>query len=358
MSVDITLQAAQDEIAESLVAPIEPRGGSQGAAQGNGEALADLSADRTDWRSELAPQEELDRLAASVARPGESWQREAEQRQAQQQPQEQAQQYTPEQIREGMQALDTLIQQHQLNDPVSAKDFASDFCQAFGTDAFQSGVNVEALGNVMAKTAISAAQIFEHLQTNPGQLNQQLVPPESARAFTYDFLRAWGVDPRTVPVNESLLAETVLRGALNFYDAYQRSGGKVTSLDQLNDPAAAEYFLSQFLAAFGIQDSVDRATALKVADAGGKYLLSFLPKLGQIQPANQTARRAGGQRAGKRFRTNNDIFAPEILERLDLEKAHGRNTGEFAPKGRRGSSRFRTNQDIFSDDVMSAYDRL
>jgi hypothetical protein len=244
----------------------------------------------------------------------------------------QAEMQSPAKIQEGMQRLDADVEQHGLNDPVAAKAFADDFCGAFGSDPVTAGADVQALGKVMAKTALSGLKLYH--ETGGDASKAPFLPAESAKAFTREFLAAWGVDARTAEhVNERALAGTVLAGVMNFIDSYQRFGGRITDVSQLNEPAMAEQWANSLLTALGYQGGVDRAVALKLADAGGKYVLSMISKLQQMQPqqrgqgrqsrgnsARQTARRAA--RGPSRFQTNQDIFDEDTMDRWQRE--HGR----------------------------------
>jgi hypothetical protein len=148
----------------------------------------------------------------------------------------------------------------------------------------------------------------------------------------------------------------VFGGALNIIDTYLRSG--TSDVTRLNDPRVAEFYVNSFMAAFG-QGPVDRATALKISDAFGKYIVSSLGKYQQIQaqaPARQSSRRASGQRqSGRRWQSNADIFegADEMLANEQTGKRRG--GSEFAPKQKAGRSQFRTNSDLFDSDTLAAY---
>jgi hypothetical protein len=364
--VDIKDVLVQDAVADSLAdapivgswnaqslseTPLEPEQPQQADAQQ--EALADLNTDREDWHWRPQDQEPDSYVAQEAARRSQ-----AQERPQQQQQQQEAPPPTPEAVQDSIAQLDTFVREQNLNDPASAHQFAEEFCGAFGSDMYKSGVNVEGLGNVMAKTAVSALNAYQWCNGDISRLGP--IPAESARAFTSEFLRAWGVDPRAVQVNERQLAETVFLGAVNFLGTYQQFGGKVSNLDQLNNPEAAEWFLGSFLQAVGVQNAaVDRTVALKLADAGGKYLLSFMNKVGQLQPRQQASRRQSGQRASRRgFRTNQDIFSPDVLERLDLEKTPQRKGQDFTPKARRVTSPFQSNQDIFNSESLADFQRL
>lgn len=363
---DISQAIVQDEIASSLMdAPIVGSWADGSLAESgvdveSAQIEPGLEQERTD--GSLSDQERDD-LARSVSKPGESFQKEGAQK-AQPSAEQQSQPLTAEQIQEGIVALDGVIEQHQLNDPASANEFANEFCGAFGLDVYSSGVDVKGLGNVMAKTAFSALTAYDASGGDPSKLAP--IPPASAQAFSREFLRAWGVDPRETAVDEQLLANTVFAGAMNFLDSYQKYGGKVSDMDQLNSPEAAEFFLGNFLKAFGLETQVDRTMALKFADAAGKYLLGFMAKVNQMQPqAQPSERRAGsGRRAqssarrSSRFQSNADIFDEETLEQIQREKmARSQDAEEFRPKQRASRSPFATNSDLFDGPTMDAWYR-
>ena len=168
-----------------------------------------------------------------------------------------------------MQALDATVREHGLNDAPSANEFASAFCESLGTDVYKSGVNVEALGSTMAKASLSAMQVYEAAQGDLSRIPP--VPDASAKAFSHDLLRGLGIDPRAVPVDENLLANTVMQGALSFLHTYQTYGGKVTDFAKLNDGAISEQFFGNFLRAFGIKAAVDRARQSSLRTRADKY---------------------------------------------------------------------------------------
>jgi hypothetical protein len=315
-AMDVTNSETQDMIAESLLGEPEQAGEEKGGQFGPGEF---------DRSEDHFSSDEIDRA-------GKFFDEAPQGRQAAQPEQQQAE-TAPQSVQESVAALDALVSEHSLNDAALAKDFAAGFCEAFGPDLYSAGANVEGLGNVMAKTALSAAQVYDSVGGDLSKLPTE-ISPEAAKAFTYDFLKAWGVDPRTTQVNEQLFAGTVLQGVLNFYATYQARGGN-TSVDQLNSSEMAEQFLGNFLRAFGVEGQVDRGMALRLADAGGKYLLGFLGNLSAIQP--QPAR-------SQRSRTS--------ASRSSVQQ---RSSARAPGKGR--STRFRTNGDIFDDDTLNSYQR-
>jgi hypothetical protein len=228
----------------------------------------------------------------------------------------------PQSIHDGLQALDATIEQYQLNDPESAGEFTNAFCDAFGVNAVTAGVDAQALGNVMSKTALSALNVYEACGGDPSRV--QPIPEEAAQAFTREFVKSWGLDPREVQVDAQGLTNTVLGGVLNFLHTYQSFNGRVTDMDQLNSADNAVHYLGGILRAFGIDAVPDRAIAIRFADACGNYLLNFLGKVQQIQqPAPKASRssRRGGN-SPSRFQSNRDIFDDEAEEMYRRE--HGR----------------------------------
>lgn len=355
---DITEAPIQEAIADSILSDDNIVGSWKDGAlsekpaaepQENAERLADLATDR---REEPMSPEDAQRFAESIAKPGERVGREGE-RQESEPALAQTQAPTQQSVQEWIQSTESLIRENSLNDPQAAREFANGLCETFGTDLYASGANVEALGMVAARTAISALNVYEAYKDNPASLGP--IPAESAQAFTHEFLRAWGVDPRAVQVNPQMLAETVLRGALNLIDTHQRFGGKIAHLDQLNSPEAAESFLANFLAAFGIESRPDRATALKFADANAKFLLSFMTKVGQLQPQGRTrGARSSQRRARGEWRTNSDLF-DGAQDMLDQEATGKRGREGFEPRQRASRSPFQTNRDIFDEETLSAF---
>lgn len=335
--------ATQDEIANSLLGP-------EAEQQETEQPVSEYSLHGEDLLNEFISEQEGnvfrdgDEQAAAIrellrsergeAERPEAGEQEREPRQAENQEAEAWTEPTPQEVQEGIAALDATIEQHGLNDPASAREFATDFCAAFGTDVYKAGVDVQGLGSTMAKVALSAANFYEQTKGDPSQIPP--IPEGSARAFTHDILKSLGFDPRAVPVNEQMLANTAFRWALNFFDTYARHGGKVTDMSKLNDPQMAQMFLSSWLQAFGIQRQVGREEALKFADACGKYLLGFLGRRGaaqdRIAAAQNQGRRSSGRGRGQRvpasmregikgskvqtFSTNQDIFSGQVMQDL------------------------------------------
>jgi hypothetical protein len=363
MSVDITLQAAQEEIADSLLSDdniiaVLPHQGNltdatpeqMGSEAEHGESQFD---NPEDYFAEALYLQEHDaqklgdeglqrKLEAEGEQPGNNAestiqaQRVTKGNTARPEPetQEQPAEVAAQSVQEWAERTEATIQEHGLNDPQTAKGFADEFCAALGTDVYRSGIDVQALGSTMAKTALSALSVYEAAQGDPQSIPQ--VAPAAAKQFSYDIIRGLGMDPRTVQgVDEQLLADTVLRGVLNFYDTYQRYGGKVSDVSRINDPEAAELFLGKFMEALGASQPASRQTAIKVADALGNYLLGFIGKINQANQRQAEARqgqggrtntgRGRGQRVPQRFKegvkgrgtpqmdTNADIFSPEVL---------------------------------------------
>jgi len=245
--------------------------------------------------------------------------------------QEQPQAPTPAEVQAGVEKLDSAVKEYGLNEPTDARQFADEFCGAFGSDVFKSGVDVEALGGVMSKTALSALNVYAATGGDLSKMGD--IPPQSAQAFAHDLLKGIGVDPRSLNVDTMLLARTTLGGMVNFLNSYQRYGGRVTDLAKLNDPQQAEFYLQNFLKAFGQEGPVNRATAVKFADACAKQMLRVMGRISQVQTQRNEARqkqtRSRGPRATAkereairaarvpRFRTNAGPGEPFDAETMD-----------------------------------------
>jgi hypothetical protein len=250
----------------------------------------------------------------------------SQQPQAQPEAAEQAE-LSPAEIQQGIQQLSDTVEQLGLNDQEAAASLAYDLSVPFGSDP--RSIDSQALGQTMAQAVLSAVQIAENGGENLGP-----VPLHAAQAFTGDFLRSLGVDPRTTQVDSQQFANVVISGLVNFIDTVKVHGVNA-SLDRLNSPEMCEWFAKGVLQSFGVTDPVTREYALHLADAGGKYILSVLRNLEQAQPQQRQSRQAGrqsqGSRAGSgrqksngapRFKSNNDIFDDEAMNTCQLH--HGR----------------------------------
>jgi hypothetical protein len=251
-------------------------------------------------------------------------------------PQEQEQPHapTPEEVQAGVEKLDSAVKELALNEPADARAFADEFTAAFGTDVYKAGVDVGALGGVMAKTALSAFQIFEATNGDLSKMNE--IPPQNAEAFAFDFLKGMGIDPRSMPVDSSLLARTVLGGAVNFIKTCESYGWKITDLSKINSPESAQFYAQNFLKALGIEQQVNRETAIKFADAFGKQMLRVWGKLSEASKQRAAAQpRTKGQRGQRipaqfrdgikgsrvpKFRSNADIFSGDAVEAAMSQK--------------------------------------
>jgi hypothetical protein len=224
-------------------------------------------------------------------------------RQEQEQPEE-PNAPTPEEVQAGVEQLDSAVKEYALNEPSDAREFASDFCGAFGSDPFKSGVDIESLGGVMSKTALSALNVYAATGGDLSKMGE--IPPQNAQAFAHDLLKGMGVDPRSMNVDASLLARTTLGGMINFLRTYDSYGGRVTDLAKLNDPQQAEFYLQNFMQALGIEGQANRETAIRFADACAKQMLRVMGKISQVNAQRsespQRQPHARGQRIPAQFR--------------------------------------------------------
>jgi hypothetical protein len=223
-------------------------------------------------------------------------------------------------IQTGMQQLGEAVEQLGLNDQGAATELAYSLTQPFGADP--SSVDTKLLGTTMSKVVLSAAQIH----AAGGTVGP--VSSEAAKAFTSEFLGAFGIDARTAQVDSQRLANTVLASARNFIEA-TKTHGLTASLNRLNEGEAAEFYVNNLLQSFGINQPADRAHALQIADAFGKYMLGVLGKLPQAaqRQAQQRTQAARNSRPGKKsskvqMRTNTDLFDADTM--AFYHQQHGR----------------------------------
>jgi hypothetical protein len=303
----LTDAAAQDAIADSLLGD-EPT-----EAMGEQYQEQDSGAEQ-DGEGQLSDRDQIN---------GELWEEtqriEADSRQEAEQPSEV--EVSPQAVQESIQQLDQFVGERGLVDPGESALLAS----ALGVDR----ANSAPLGNVLAKVTVSALEV---LGQTGGDLSK--VPPisrEAAVAFSNEFLRACGADPRQSNANPQQLAQVVLGGTLSFIDAVNKFGLNA-SMDQLNTAEASEWFANALFQCFGQTQQVDRQYALSLADSAGRYVLAVLKKLdGQRSEQPQQGRRQSqGSRSGRgqrssgrsRFKTNADIFDSEAEEMWRVQ--HGR----------------------------------
>ena len=234
-AMDVTNAESQNEIADSILdAPIVGNW-QDGAIAEEGEDQPGFDADA--W--EDPGQEILD-----------EFDQQPEQSEAQPQEQGQRAEPTAQDVEQGIQRLDQAVEQLGLNDQNAAASLAYDLTVPFGADP--SSVDAKALGSTMSKVVLSAAQIFDQ---SGGQVNGLApVPRESAQRFTSDFLRSFGLDPRTTQVDPQRFSNLILAGTLNFMDA-ARSHGLSATMDRLNSPEAAEWFANRAFPVLRSSDS-------------------------------------------------------------------------------------------------------
>lgn len=324
---DITQAVEQEAIADSILsAPVVGSWKDAGLAEA-GEA-SEQEHDPQTWRDpgqEILSQFEEGQQPQEQARQAEQGQEqgEAQPEQVQAPPAE----LTPQQIEQGIEQLGQVVEQYQLNDQSAAQTLAYELTAPFGGDP--GSVDAQSLGGTMAKVVVSAANIFENAAGNFEHLPP--ISPVAAQAFTSDFLRSFGLDPRTTQVDPQRFSNLMLGGTLSFISAVNTYGLNAR-MDRLNVPEAAEWFAKELHACFGDERPVTREYALHICDAGGKYILGILQKLQQLQPAQQPSRRSagarsagqarGGRRSTGRFQTNNDIFDADTMD--SYQREHGR----------------------------------
>lgn len=264
-----------------------------------------LEADATG--QEFADDEEFNKVLDH----GEDWLREQENAQ-----QPEARELTPAEINAGIEQLGQAVEQLGLNDPAAAQQLAYDLTAPFS--AAPNSIDADGLGSTMSKVVLSALQIHE---AQDGNSNLGPILPQAAQAFTAEFLAAFGIDPRMMEVDSQRFAGVVLVGTLNFLDAVANYGPRA-GLEQLNGPAGAEWFARELNACFGINAPMARETALHLADAGGRYILSLLGKLPQAaERQEQPARRAQSRRTSRM--SKEEAHAMKAFPGLRIGEYHG-----------------------------------
>jgi hypothetical protein len=326
----------QDEIANSLLGPEAEQQApeqeqSEFASHGDdllSEAIAEQEENTFRYGDEGMEARRAERPETEVQQPRERLRSERAPQENEQREQEEQRAPTPEEVQQGVELLDNTVKEYGLNEPADARTFADDFTAAFGSDIYKAGVDVGALGGVMSKTALSALLVYDATGGDLSKMGE--IPPQNAQAFAHDFLKGMGVDPRSMNVDASLLARTTLGGMINFINTFNNYGGKVTDLAKLNDPQQAEFYMQNFMKALGVEGPVNRAAAIKFADACAKQMLRVMGKVSQVngQRNEQRQPRSRGQRGqripakfregikGSRvpaFRSNSDIFSGEAV---------------------------------------------
>lgn len=236
---------------------------------------------------------------------------------------------TPQQIRDGLDQLDTWVSKNNLNDPAVAKDLATEFCSALGVgDPVVNGVNADALGNLMVKTGVSAMHSLQNYNGDPSTVAP--LHPEAARIFTTTFLKASGItDPRGVQLDANIFANTMFRGAVNFLHTHRSLGGKVNDLTALNNPEMCVFFCQELDRAWGGDGRapIGRMAAVKLVDALTRPLLPLVARINQMQPppqqrsrqprASRLERQVVRPRKMPRFETHTDIFDQATVGQLN-----------------------------------------
>jgi hypothetical protein len=319
---DITAAIEQDQVATSLLSDSDQ----QALAAEYDPSLAgviDRGEEEQEYGAEFEDQgdpeaDDRDQVNWGLEAEKELYLQEQErlqQEQEAQEPQEQPQ-LSPQEIQAGIQQLDQVVTELQLNDPAEAAQLATDL---------QLPANCAGpLGQVMAKTALSALGVWEQAGGDLSRVPP--IPQEAAVAFSNDLLRALGVDPRMSETNPQQLADTFMLGAFSFIDAVHQHGVHA-SLETLNSPEGAQFFANNLMACLGVEGPADREAALRLADAGGRYLLSVLQRWGAVQqeqqPQPSQRSRSSGQRSSRsRFQSNSDLFDDEAEAAYRHE--HGR----------------------------------
>lgn len=252
-------------------------------------------AEREEFRNLQADKEELNAILD-----------EAEAAQREQQRAQQSAPPTAEEVAQSIQSLDAVVRENELVDPQAAWSLASDLTVPFGGDP--RSVDSGLLGSAMAKTVVSAMQIYDSIGGDSSKLEQHVIPQQAADAFTSEFLRSFNIDPRMAQVDSMHLSRVALGGMLNFIKTANEKGLDA-SMDMLNDPQQAEWFGAEVSKAFGINAPMPRQEALIMCDTFGKFAIGIMRKVSAMQPREQAqSRQIRAAKPRRQWQSNDDLF--------------------------------------------------
>jgi hypothetical protein len=226
---------------------------------------------------------------------------------------------TASEVTAGLEQLNQDVERLGLNDEGAAQQLAYQLSAPFGTSP--ETVDTKALGSTLSKMALSAAEEWDRIGGDFQALRP--ISTQAAQVFTSDFLGSFGVDARLSQVDPVQFTRLMFGGALNFISAVNQHGLNAP-MERLNDPQTAEWFVSELNKCFGINQPVDRQTALHIVDASGRYMLGVLQKLvsqhGGRQQSDARPSRARTSQRRSRFQTNQDLFDDEGEELYRRER--------------------------------------
>ena len=295
------------------------------------ERQPEAQPEREDWRAENQP---VDRFVAE-----EAARRNAEQAQ-------QGQDSTPEQVRETVRSLDAFNEQHHLADESRTEGF----CLALARLGQPlETIDQTELGKGLDRLALNTLKVAEATNDFPS------VPPTMATEFCFTILPALQIDPRDPNINHEYVANMLHGASVNFYRTAQAQ--RSDDVARLNHPGQVAWTYWHLMKAFGrtpvwqlpadrrmepAWSPEERKIAIGLADAYGRFLLSYRTKVTQAaqhyqpqSPARQASRRPGAQRGARaamrliapkhalpEMQTNNDLYDRQTRE--EYQRHHGR----------------------------------
>src|SRR5262249_10865909 len=147
---------------------------------------------------------------------------------------------------------------------------AQDLAKGLGCDL---NADAPALGHVLDKVIVSTLTNL----TSEQPLPLGNIPPQFAQDVAYSFHRALGLNPRSVAAPSEHVAGMLQHWTNNFvYSVYNHPQGVNASIEEINEPLAAQVLARDMEILYGGKLSVD---ALQFADAWGGYILNQLRRL-------------------------------------------------------------------------------
>jgi len=232
---------------------------------------------------------------------------------------------SPQQVKEVLQTLDSFADRFQLNE--DSRKFADDMAPLLGPEIYR---NEALLSNTVSRYTLSACN--EVMRSN-GDLSKfpPLSPPmiqEASRAVALLF----DVNPQENPLHDPALTANAMRyGLANLIATHLRTGE--TDVTRLNDRDTAVWFLQNIVKGiWGVTEPVNPKFAVQFANKVASRVISMLPKINEGISASRSNRSSrgrsqtraprvagGAKNIGRtefapRFKTNNDIFTPGVLD--------------------------------------------
>src|SRR6266478_1855540 len=335
MSTDITMQAAEADVADSLlgdnIIAVLPQLGNSGAS------LEQLGSDAEEGESQFSDglaliqqQIEEDNSGgvgmAAILKHGDAWverkiaergeQEPREQRQArserlvyrgkderpevdQKAAQQEIAEPSAEQVREAIQQLDAAGERFQLNE--DSREFADKMAPLLGPEIYK---NEALLSNTVSRYTIAARDAV--LATNGDLSKLPPLSPAMANEASRAVAMLFGMNPQENPVYDEMHVANTMRFAIaNLINTHVQSGGE-TDVTKLNHRDMAVLVVQNLVKGLTGEDApVNPQWAIQFVNSVAGRVLPLLPKIKQgLEGATQQPRAKGhrGQRIPAQFR--------------------------------------------------------